>query len=48
MMEAGRFSADEIAQKNGFENRDRMRRAFIRAFGKSPQAIQGSIGAVNV
>ena len=47
MMEAGRFSADEIAQKNGFENRDRMRRAFIRAFGKSPQAIQRSIGAVN-
>jgi transcriptional regulator GlxA family with amidase domain len=48
MMEAGRFSADEIAQKSGFENRDRMRHAFIRAFGKSPQAIQRIIGAVRV
>jgi transcriptional regulator GlxA family with amidase domain len=48
MMEAGRFSADEIARKNGFGNRDRMRRSFIRAFGQSPQAIQRNIGALNV
>jgi len=29
MMEAGRFSAEEIARKNGFGNRERMR-AFVR------------------
>ncbi len=45
MMEAGRFSAEEIARKNGFGNRDRMRRSFIRAFGRSPQAIQRAIGS---
>jgi transcriptional regulator GlxA family with amidase domain len=44
MMEAGRFSAEEIARKNGFGNRDRMRRSFIRAFGQSPQAIERNIG----
>jgi transcriptional regulator GlxA family with amidase domain len=32
MMEAGRFSAQEIARKNGFGNRERMRRWFLRAF----------------
>jgi transcriptional regulator GlxA family with amidase domain len=40
MMEAGRFSAQEIARKNGFGNRDRMRRSFLRAFGQPPQAVQ--------
>jgi transcriptional regulator GlxA family with amidase domain len=40
MMEAGRFSAEEIARKSGFGNRDRMRRSFLRAFGQPPQAIQ--------
>ncbi len=43
MMVAGRFSAEEIARKNGFGNRDRMRRSFIRTFGQSPQAIQRNI-----
>jgi len=27
MMEAGRFSTEEIARKNGFGNRERMRRS---------------------
>jgi transcriptional regulator GlxA family with amidase domain len=43
MMEDGRFSAEEIAVKNGFGNRERMRRSFIRAFGMSPQAIQRTL-----
>lgn len=43
MMEAGRFSAEEIARKNGFGNRERMRRSFLRAFGQPPQAIQRNI-----
>ena len=45
MMEEGRFSVDEVAAQNGFGNRDRMRRSFIRTFGQSPQAIQRAIGA---
>ena len=45
MMEAGRFSADEIARKNGFGNRERMRRSFVRAFGQPPQVIQRSVSA---
>jgi AraC-like DNA-binding protein len=47
-MEAGRFSAEEIARKNMFGNRDRMRHSFIRAFGRSPQAIQHDIAALSV
>jgi transcriptional regulator GlxA family with amidase domain len=45
MMEGGRFSAEEIARKNGFGNRERMRRSFLRAFGHPPQAIQRTIAA---
>ena len=40
MMEAGRFPAEEIARKNGFGNRERMRRSFVRTVGQPPQAIQ--------
>ncbi len=40
LMESGRFSVDEVARKNGFVSRDRMRRSFIRSFGQSPQAMQ--------
>jgi transcriptional regulator GlxA family with amidase domain len=43
MMEAGRFSAEEIARKQGFGNRERMRRSFRRAFGQSPQAVQHNL-----
>jgi transcriptional regulator GlxA family with amidase domain len=46
MMEAGRFSAEEIARKNGFGNRERMRRSFVRAFGQSPQAIQRTVNTL--
>jgi transcriptional regulator GlxA family with amidase domain len=45
MMESGRFSAEEIASKNGFGNRERMRRSFVRAFGQSPQTIQRTVSA---
>jgi transcriptional regulator GlxA family with amidase domain len=43
MMEAGRFSTEEVAVKNGFGNRERMRHSFLRAFGQSPQAIQRTV-----
>ena len=46
MMEAGRFSAERIARKNGFENRKRMRRSFIRAFRQTPPAIQRTLKAL--
>src|SRR5712691_421477 len=46
MMEAGRFSAEEIARKNGFGNRERKRRSFVRAFGQPPQAIQRTVSAL--
>jgi transcriptional regulator GlxA family with amidase domain len=29
-----------IARQTGFADRDRMRRAFLRAFGQPPQVIQ--------
>ena len=43
MMEAGRFSAEEIARRNGFGNRERMRRSFVRVCGQPPQTIQRTV-----
>jgi transcriptional regulator GlxA family with amidase domain len=40
MMEQGRHSIDVIVRETGFSDRDRMRRAFLRAFGQPPQAIR--------
>jgi transcriptional regulator GlxA family with amidase domain len=40
MMEQGRHPIDVIARQTGFADRDRMRRAFLRAFGQPPQAIR--------
>lgn len=39
MMETGRHSIDVIARDTGFGDPERMRRAFLRAFGQPPQAI---------
>jgi transcriptional regulator GlxA family with amidase domain len=47
MMEGGRFSAEEIARRNGFENRDRMRRSFLRILGLTPQAVQRMANILN-
>jgi transcriptional regulator GlxA family with amidase domain len=44
MMESGRFSVDEVARENGFGNRERMRRSFVRAFGQPPQALRREAG----
>ena len=43
MMEQGRHSMDIIASETGFADRERMRRAFLRAFGQSPQAVRRSL-----
>lgn len=40
MMEQGRLSIDVVARETGFADRDRMRRAFLRAFGQPPQVIR--------
>lgn len=40
MMEQTRHSMDEIARETGFSDPERMRRAFLRAFGMPPQAIR--------
>lgn len=40
MMEQGRLSMDAIADETGFADRERMRRAFLRAFGQPPQAMR--------
>ena len=36
MIEGGEHSIDEVAEHTGFGDRDRMRRAFLRAFGQPP------------
>jgi transcriptional regulator GlxA family with amidase domain len=40
MMQQSRHPIDVIARQTGFADRDRMRRAFLRAFGHPPQAIR--------
>ena len=40
LMEQGRLSMEAIAEETGFVDRERMRRAFLRRFGQSPQAIR--------
>ncbi|HEV2674272.1 MAG TPA: GlxA family transcriptional regulator [Aliidongia sp.] len=40
MMEQGRHPIETVARQTGFTDRDRMRRAFLRAFGQPPQAIR--------
>jgi transcriptional regulator GlxA family with amidase domain len=40
MMEQGRLSIDVVARETGFDDPERMRRAFLRAFGQPPQAIR--------
>lgn len=40
MIEEGNHSLDIVARENGFSDPERMRRAFIRAFGQPPQAIK--------
>ncbi len=39
MMETGRYPVDVLARETGFGDRERMRQAFLRAFGKPPQAM---------
>ena len=40
LMEQSRHPIEVVARQTGFADRDRMRRAFLRAFGQPPQAIR--------
>ena len=40
MMDQGQLPIDVIARETGFADRNRMRRAFLRAFGQPPQAMR--------
>lgn len=40
MIEDGRHSINEIAREAGFADRERMRRAFMRTLGRSPQTLR--------
>jgi transcriptional regulator GlxA family with amidase domain len=40
MMEQGSLPIDSVARETGFADRERMRRAFLRAFGQPPQVIR--------
>jgi transcriptional regulator GlxA family with amidase domain len=49
MMEEGQLSIDVVARESGFADRNRMRRAFLRAFGQPPQALRrNSRAAISV
>jgi transcriptional regulator GlxA family with amidase domain len=40
MLEQSRHTIDEIAAETGFLDTERMRRAFLRAYGQPPQALR--------
>jgi transcriptional regulator GlxA family with amidase domain len=43
MMEQSRHPMDVVAAETGFADRERMRRAFLRAFGQPPQTIRRNV-----
>jgi len=40
LVEADRFTIEQIANKTGFDDPERMRRTFLRVFGEPPQALK--------
>jgi transcriptional regulator GlxA family with amidase domain len=48
MLEQSRHSLDVIAMENGFTDRERMRRAFLRAVGQPPQTIRRVVRATGL
>jgi transcriptional regulator GlxA family with amidase domain len=44
MLEQSRLPVEDIAREAGFGNRERMRRAFVRAFGEAPRSIRVNAG----
>jgi len=48
MLEQGRLPVETIARSNGFGDRERMRRSFLRAFGQTPQSIRNASRPLNL
>lgn len=48
MLEQGRLPVQAIARANGFGDRERMRRSFLRAFGQTPQSIRNASHPLNL
>ncbi|MDI9847840.1 GlxA family transcriptional regulator [Rhodoblastus sp. 17X3] len=46
-IEDGRHSLDEVAELTGFGDRERMRRAFLRALGQPPQVLRRNARLAN-
>jgi len=44
MLEQGRHTIESVATETGFGDRDRMRRAFLRVYGQSPQSLRRATG----
>jgi transcriptional regulator GlxA family with amidase domain len=44
MLEEGSHSLEEVADATGFGDRERMRRAFVREFGRPPQELRREAG----
>jgi transcriptional regulator GlxA family with amidase domain len=44
LLEQSRWPVEDIASKSGFGSRERMRRAFLRAYSEPPQAIRNNSG----
>ena len=42
MLEQGRLPVETIARTNGFRDRERMRRSFLRTYGQTPQSIRNA------
>ncbi len=42
MLEQGRLPVETVARINGFRERERMRRSFLRTYGQTPQSIRNA------
>jgi transcriptional regulator GlxA family with amidase domain len=47
MIEQSRHPVDFVARETGFVDSERMRRAFVRAFGQPPQAVRRNAGGAS-
>lgn len=48
MLEQGRLPVETIARANGFRDRERMRRSFLRSYGQTPQSIRNASRPLNL
>lgn len=46
MLEQSRLPVGEVARQSGFDSRERMRRAFVRAYGDTPRAMRLNAGCL--